>query len=225
MAAYYGLCTWLDHNVGQILGALEAAGLQNDTTVIYSSDHGDNVGARGLWGKSNMYEESAAVPLIMAGPGVPQGVCDTPVDLLDVSATIADHFGAEVTGTGTPLPDLLHNPDPERAILSQYHAAGAVSGAFMLRKGRYKLIHYVGFEDEVFELQSDPEEMVNLAGNPQYFAIRTALRAEMETMCDTAAANAQAFADQTALIERHGGREAALQLGAPGAPPPPKGLS
>lgn len=221
MAAYYGLCSWLDHNVGQILAALEAAGLSDDTTVLYSSDHGDNVGARGLWGKSNMYEESVAVPLIMAGPDVPQGVCDTPVDLLDVSATIADHFGAKATGTGTPLPDLLHDPDPERAILSQYHAAGAVSGAFMLRKGRYKLIHYVGFKDEMFDLHTDPEETINLATNPQYFAIRTALRAEMEALCDTSAANAQAFADQAALIARHGGREAALALGAPGATPPP----
>ena len=54
--AYYALVSWMDHNVGRILGALEESGLADDTVVIYSSDHGDNVGARGLWGKSNMYE-------------------------------------------------------------------------------------------------------------------------------------------------------------------------
>ena len=48
------------------------------TTVVYTSDHGDNVGARGVWGKSNMYEEAAAVPLIMAGPGIEPGMCETP---------------------------------------------------------------------------------------------------------------------------------------------------
>ena len=82
MSAYYGLCSWLDHNVGQIVEALETSGQIETTQIIYTSDHGDNVGARGLWGKSNMYEESAAVPLIMAGPDIPHGVCDTPVSLL-----------------------------------------------------------------------------------------------------------------------------------------------
>ncbi|MEO1307392.1 MAG: sulfatase-like hydrolase/transferase, partial [Pseudomonadota bacterium] len=96
ISAYYGLCTWLDHNVGQILKALDNAGLTYTTTVVYTSDHGDNVGARGLWGKSNMYEESVAVPMIMAGTGVPAGICETPVSLLDLSATIARHFGAEL---------------------------------------------------------------------------------------------------------------------------------
>lgn len=223
MAAYHGLCTWLDHNVGQILSALDVAGLTDTTTVIYTSDHGDNVGARGLWGKSNMYEESAAVPLIMAGPGVPDGhVSQTTCDLLDVAATIPAHFGLSPVGTGTPLPTLAATEDPDRAVLSQYHAAGAVSGAFMLRRGRYKLIHYVGFEDELFDLEADPEERNNLATDPAHDPVRAELRAAMEALCDTAAADAQAFADQAALIARHGGREAAFALGAPGATPPPE---
>ena len=96
MAAYYGLCTWLDHNIGQIIATLGEEGLLDDTTIVYTSDHGDNVGARGLWGKSNMYDEAAAVPLIMAGPGVRQGTCDKPVSLIDIFETILDHFGAEL---------------------------------------------------------------------------------------------------------------------------------
>ena len=224
MAAYYGLCTWLDANVGEILGALENAGLSENTTVIYSSDHGDNVGARGLWGKSNMYEESAAIPMIMAGPDIPQGVSETPVSLLDVSATIADHFGVKIDGADgiTPLPEIAAKPtDPDRVVFSEYHAAGAVSGAFMLRKGRWKLIHYVGFEDELFDLHSDPEELVNVAGIASNAEILAELHAELRAICDPQAANATAFADQAALIERHGGFEAAMKLGAPGATPPP----
>ena len=65
--AYYGLCSFLDDNVGQILGAVEKAGLGSTTRVIYTSDHGDNIGHRGLWGKSVMYEDSVAVPLLGAG--------------------------------------------------------------------------------------------------------------------------------------------------------------
>jgi len=155
MVAYYGLCTWLDHNVGQILSALGEAGLTESTTVIYSSDHGDNVGARGLWGKSNMYEESAAIPMIMAGPDVKTGTCDTPVSLLDVSTTIAAHFDTAIDAADgvASLPDIAAQPfDKDRVVFSEYHAVGAVSGAFMIRKGQWKLIHYVGFEDELFDL-------------------------------------------------------------------------
>ena len=225
MASYYGLCSWLDHNVGQIMASLEGAGLTGSTTVIYSSDHGDNVGARGLWGKSNMYEESAAVPLIMAGPDVTQGVCDTPVSLLDVSATIADHFGAEFDGADgiTPLPQIASAPaDALRAVFSEYHAAGAVSGAFMLRKGCWKLIRYVGFADELFDLESDPEELRNLAGSPEHSEISANLHAELNRICNPEQTNATAFADQATLIQSYGGREAAFKLGAPGATPPPK---
>jgi len=220
-AAYFGLCTWLDHNIGLILGALAQAGLTDETTVIYTSDHGDNAGARGLWGKSNFYEESVAIPLIMAGPDVPAGTCDTAVDLLDVTATITDHFDAGPVGRGAPLGQVMAHPDPDRPVLSQYHAAGAVSGAFMLRQGRYKLIRYIGFEDELFDLWTDPEELTNLATDPARDAIRAALHAQLEALCDTQAAHAQAFADQAALIERHGGVAAAMALGAPGATPPP----
>ena len=224
MSAYYGLCTWLDHNVGQILAALDDHGLSDRTTIVYTSDHGDNLGARGLWGKSNMYEESVAVPMIVAGPDIPIGVCSTPVSLLDLSLTIARHFGADLAaaaGTRDLRSIIASAPEPDRIIFSEYHAAGAVSGAFMLRKGRWKLIHYVGFADELFDLESDPEELHNLAPQPHLANVRQDLHAELNRICDPERANAQAFADQAALIERHGGRAAALKLGAPGATPAP----
>ncbi|MEM6941337.1 MAG: sulfatase-like hydrolase/transferase [Pseudomonadota bacterium] len=225
MCAYYGLCTWVDDSVGQILQALEAAGLTQTTTVVYTSDHGDNVGARGLWGKSNMYEESAALPLIMTGPGVAQGVCETPVSLIDLSLTIARHFDADIDAAEgiTTLPEILAQPDdPDRVVFSEYHAAGAVSGAFMVRAGRWKLIHYIGFEDELYDLYEDPEELKNLAQEPQTATILQDMHEKLRAICDPEAVNAQAFADQAALIERHGGREKALTLGAPGATPPPQ---
>ena len=225
ISAYYGLCTWLDHNVGQILAALDNHGLSDRTTVVYTSDHGDNLGARGLWGKSNMYEESVAVPMIVAGPDIPNGVCNTPVSLLDLSLTIAHHFGADLeaaAGTRDLRSIIASAPEPDRVIFSEYHAAGAVSGAFMLRKGRWKLIHYVGFADELFDLASDPEELHNLAPQAELASVRQDLHAELRRICNPERTNAQAFADQAALIEHHGGRAAALKLGAPGATPAPK---
>ncbi|MEL6521455.1 MAG: sulfatase/phosphatase domain-containing protein, partial [Pseudomonadota bacterium] len=150
--------------------------------------------------------------------------CETPVSLLDLSATIARHFGAELDAADgvTDLPSILNRPtEPERIVFSEYHAAGAVSGAFMLRKGRWKLIHYVGFPDELFDLENDPEELESRAHDPDCRGILQDLLAELRKICDPIATDAQAFEDQAALIERHGGRDAALKLGAPGATPPP----
>lgn len=226
MASYYGLCSWLDHSVARILEALEQSGLAPSTSLIYTSDHGDNLGARGLWGKSNMYEESVAVPLIARGPGFAPGqVCQTPVSLLDLSATIADHFDAslQVDRPGLSLYELANGQgDPQRAIFSEYHAAGAVSGAFMLRKGQWKLIYYVGFEPKLFDLASDPEELENLAQFPEHAATLARLIEELRQICDPEATDALAHADQAALVESYGGREAALKLGAPAASPPPR---
>ncbi len=223
IAAYYGLVSWMDHNVGRILQALKGSGQLDDTTVIYASDHGDNVGTRGLWGKSTLYQESVSVPLIMAGPDIAAGTCATPVDLLDVAATIPAHFGLPFACDGTPLNEIAARAeDPDRIILSQYHAVGAVSGAYMLRKGRWKLHHYVGFEPELFDLIADPEEIRDLAADPAYTEVLKELTEELRARVDPDAANVQAFADQAAMIEGYGGLEAALKLGAPGATPPPK---
>ena len=73
IASYYALVSFVDHNVGRVLGALEEHGLMDSTRVIYGSDHGENLGTRGLWAKSTLFEESAGIPLIMAGPDVPGG--------------------------------------------------------------------------------------------------------------------------------------------------------
>jgi choline-sulfatase len=84
LAGYFGLVSFLDEQVGKILAALEEAGLAATTRVAYTSDHGDNLGFRGLWGKATMYEESAGVPLLLGGPEVPAGAAyPTPVTLLD----------------------------------------------------------------------------------------------------------------------------------------------
>ncbi len=224
MACYYGLCTWLDYNVGKILTALDEAGFSANTTIIYTSDHGDNVGARGLWGKSNMYEESAAIPMIVAGPGIESTVCKTPVSLLDVSATIADHFGTTLSreSSAKPLNQIASAPyDPDRVVLSEYHAVGAVSAAYMIRKGDWKYIHYVGFEPELYNLAEDPEELTNLSNQNSHSGKLQELHDELLNICDPEEMDALAHSDQQTMIENYGGRESALKLGAPAATPPP----
>ena len=224
IASYFGLCSFLDHNVGQILDALDQSGLGSETKIVYTSDHGDNLGARGLWGKSNLYQESVAVPMIMAGPGISKSVCETPVSLLDLSCEIAEHFETRIDAAqGTrPLSEIAaYATQPDRIIFSEYHAAGAVSGAFMLRKGRWKYHYYVGFEPELFDLETDPEETNNLANDPTMEKTLEMMETELRKICDPETTDRQAFADQAALIDNYGGRETALKLGAPGATPPP----
>ena len=223
-ACYFALCSFLDDNIGKLVAGLEESGLLDDTTIIYTSDHGDNVGARGLWGKSNMYEESVAVPMILAEPGGRSGTCATPVSLLDVSQTIIDHFGASLKGDrpGRSLCDIAAEPeDPNRVIFSEYHAVGSVSAAYMLRKGDWKLIHYHGFRPELFNLAGDPEETVNRAEDVECAEVLADLETELRRICDPGAMNDLAFADQDAMIEGYGGREVAMNMGAPAATPPP----
>lgn len=142
IAAYYGLTSWMDHNVGRIMSALKEAGYFDDTTVIYSSDHGENLGVRGLWGKFNLYQESVAVPLIVAPAPSAAAACPATkgaaVSLLDISETIIEHFGADLPGErpGRSLYEITsEDEDPERIAFSEYHASGSVSGGFMIRQG------------------------------------------------------------------------------------------
>src|SRR5690606_27599617 len=100
-----------------------------------------------------------------------------------------------------------------RLILSEYHAAGSNSAGFMLRKGRWKYHYYVGFAPELFDLQRDPEELTDLAADPEYAAILTDMHATLLGICDPEHVDRQAKADQSALIEHYGGPEAAHVLG------------
>src|SRR4029453_3822297 len=105
IAGYAGLVSFMDENGGHVLRARRDAGLADTTRVIYTSDHGDNVGARGLWGKSTLYEESAGVPLLFAGPEVPAGGgMAPPASPIDCAPTILEAAGEPPSIRGTALP-------------------------------------------------------------------------------------------------------------------------
>lgn len=218
-AAYYGLCSWLDHNVGRILSALRSSGLADRTHVVYTSDHGDNLGARGVWGKSTLYEESVKVPMLLSGPDVPHAVCSTPVDLLDLFPTILQGMGVDhaLEAAGRPGRSLFdvarEAPDVERLVFSEYHAAGSNGAGYMLRCGRWKYHHYVAFEPELFDLETDPDELNDLAGRADFAGVVERMQHRLREICDPLATDRQAKADQAALIERYGGAEAAHLLG------------
>ena len=230
IAAYLGLCSYVDYQMGRVLETLEKCGLSENTRVVYTSDHGENLGARGLWGKSCLYQESTAVPLIMAGPDIPEGeVVDTAVDFNDFQPTILDAVGLDpdacnITSRGRSLFKILSEPyDENRIAFSEYHAVGSPTGAFMLRRGRYKYHYYVGFEPELYDIDADPEEERNLAPDPKYAELLKDFEEQLRKICDPEEVDRRAKADQDSLIEKFGGPEKARTMGTPGATPVPGG--
>ena len=219
IAAYFGLVSFVDHNVGRLVAALDDNALSRDTRIIYTSDHGDNLGTRGLWGKSNMFEESAAVPLIMAGPEVPAGVaCREPVSLVDCFPTIIDCVGLAPHADdgnlpGAPLLAIVGGAVAGRTVMSEYHAAGAATGAFMIRKGNFKYIYYVGMPPQLFDLEADPFETKDLGTDAGYRGVAADCETALRKVVNPEAADAQARRDQGAKIAELGGREAILAKG------------
>ena len=227
LAGYSGLVSSMDENVGDVLRALRAAGLEDSTRVIYTSDHGDNAGSRGLWGKSTFYEESAGVPLIVAGPDVGAGrVVGTPVSQIDCAPTILEAVGAARRVGSEPLPgaslfEVAEGVNPTRPVISEYHAIGAVAGAFMLRFGNWKYCHYVAYRPQLFDLDADPEELVDLAGDPRFAdALAEGVR-RLRAKLDPEEVDARAKRRQAELLASFGGREAALARGDLGFTPAP----
>ncbi len=216
VASYYGLCSFVDDMVGGILNTLTSTGLDRNTTIVFTSDHGECLGDRGFWTKMVMYEESAAVPLIIAGPGIEQNVCSSPVSLIDLYPTVLELGGVQssdeidVPVNGVSLIDSAKGTTTGRSVLSEYHDYGAKTGMFMLRKGSWKLVVYPGYNPQLFNLDKDPDETQDLAHIPDYSSVLGELNKELENLCNPAKINQQAFADQARRIDELGGKQAIL---------------
>lgn len=222
---YYGLVSFMDDNIRQVMEALEDSGAARDTTVMYISDHGEMLGSHGFWTKSVMYEDSAAVPMMLAGRGVPQGVNDTAVSLSDVAATVKQVVGlkqapAREPWMSRPVQDFIARPEPDRFVVSQYHDGGAPTGFYMLRYRQWKYVHYAGRDaDQLFDLSADARELNDLGRSAMHGREREMLRTLLGHVLDPDAVNAEAFADQRALIARMGGEDAIRQMASFGYTP------
>lgn len=224
-AAYYGLTSFMDDCVGRVLTALETSGQADNTVVIYVSDHGDMMGDHGFWTKQVMYEASAGVPMIAAGPGLPAGRrVSTCASLTDIAATARDvcavaSDAANASTPGRSLRALANAPDdPDRTGFSEYHDGGSKTATFLVRWANWKYVHYVGQRPQLFHLGDDPTESRDLAalGDPPQ-TVRAALiegEARLRAICDPDAVNARAFSDQKKRIADLGGEAACRAAGA-----------
>ncbi len=220
MAAYYGVCTFLDAQIGQVLDTLTELGLAANTRVLYSSDHGESHGARGLFGKFSPYDETCAVPLIMAGPEIPAGrTCDVPVNLVDCFPTVLEATGIAERPEDRDLPGqslfgILADEADDRTVFSEYHTVGTEDAWYLLRNHRYKYVHFTGRSPLLYDMLKDPLELTNLAGLPEHAARVREFDHELRALLDPDSINADAHADQVARVAAAGGRDAVLARGA-----------
>ena len=165
---YFAMVAETDAMLGQILDTLEATGQLDNTYIIFASDHGEMNMEHRQTLKNALYEASARVPLIVAGPGLRQGVIsDDLVSLIDLFPTLMDIAGLEHPQglDGHSLLPLCRGDASNRPnyVFSEYHSNFSNTGIAMWRQGPWKYIRYAGYHPQLFNLEDDPEEITNLA--------------------------------------------------------------
>lgn len=193
--AYYAVMSWIDRQIETVLDTLDDLGRRGDTVIVLTADHGDMLGERGLFYKMSFFEHSARVPLIVCAPGrFKPGRVRANVSLIDLAPTFLEWAGGGAAPDlyapldGRSLNGLLAGEDSGRdgAVHGEYTGEGAQRPLLMVRRGRYKYIY--GEEDppQLYDLESDPHELTNLAGRKETAPAEEALRREVMDTWDPA---------------------------------------
>lgn len=194
---FAALAHYVDDKLGELLAVLEEQDLRDNTLVIFTSDHGEMLGEKGLVQKRSLYEWSARIPMLIDVPGGRARQIDTPVSLIDLPATLLDLIGVEPVRAlaGRSLLPALHGEAlPDIPIVSEYHGEGIMRPSFMLRQGDWKYIYCHRSPPQLFNLASDPGEWENLAGRREYANIQAQLQGFIEANFDLAAIEAEVWA-------------------------------
>lgn len=186
--AYYGMISYIDDKVGRLLRVLERTGLREDTIVVFTADHGEMMGERGLWYKFNPFERSIRVPLLIAAPGGLKGARQArPVSLVDLLPTFLD-FASDGTPPklidpvdGHSLAPLLRGEDAawNHDVLVEFTAEGTIAPCLVLRRGSYKYIYCEPDPGLLYDLAADPHELHNLCGKPAHAKLEKEMLAEI----------------------------------------------
>jgi choline-sulfatase len=186
--AYYGMISYIDEKVGQLLRTLEATGQMDNTIIIFVSDHGEMLGERGMWYKMSFLEWSARIPMLFYAPErfQPQRI-KTPVSLLDLLPTLVNiaNDGKPVEYVdrldGSSLLPLLESGFEQdfAPAYGEMLGEGVVSPMFMIRNGRYKYIHCGSDPEQLYDIEADPQELNNLVGQKAHEQTRQAFFNDM----------------------------------------------
>ena len=203
--AYYGMISYVDEKIGSILDTLKATGLDENTVVVFCADHGEMLGERGMWFKQSFYESSVRVPLIVSGPErfIPARVSAhvSLVDLLPTFLDLAyDEQAPEPVGPlhGSSLLALLTGADQGqgRHVIAEYSSEGVRAASRMLREGPWKYVFTHGLAPMLFNLDTDPDELLNLAGQACHAQTQQDLHARLIQDWEPAGVHARILASQ-----------------------------
>jgi choline-sulfatase len=187
---YLGMISWVDDRIGELLAELKRLDLDKNFLVLFTSDHGEMLGEHGQWSKRYMLEWSSRVPLIVSAPGLlPEGRrIAAPVSLIDLFPTIADLAGVKVETEldGHSLLPLLKGTEggDGRVAISEYMGEGVLEPVRMVRWEQYVYIIVNDYPPQLYDLQMDPNENVNVAGRAKYSQVEARLKDLAETGWD-----------------------------------------
>ncbi len=174
IAAYYASVSYMDAQVGKVLQTLKEEGLEDNTIVIFTSDHGFHLGEHKFWMKVSLHEESARVPLIIKIPGGNPAVCHSFAELIDLYPTISELAGIQVSEhlQGKSLVKTLKNP--AHKVREMAFSVSQGGKTFLLRNEKWSYIQYnedAGSGIELFDMGKDPKQFTNLADNPKFASV------------------------------------------------------
>jgi choline-sulfatase len=185
--AYFANISYLDDKVGELLQTLEDT--RQEATILFVSDHGDMLGERGLWFKMSFYDGSARVPLMISAPQMEPGLITTPVSNIDVCPTLCDLAGVDMSDVldwtdGTSIVPLGQGGARDAPVVMEYAAEGSYAPLVSLRYGKWKFNRCALDPDQLFDMEADPHELTNLAGDPAHAGTYNSLSAKADARWD-----------------------------------------
>lgn len=176
MQAYLASVKHADNQVGRILDALDNSPYKDNTAIVLWSDHGWHFGEKQHWRKGTLWEEATRIPFIISIPGqtTAGSRSDEAVSLIDLFPTLIDSMGFSTTAklSGESLLPMLQDPTASKKspAITEYY-----EGNVAVRDDRYRFIHYINGDEELYDHQVDPQEWTNLANNPEFLSIKKQL--------------------------------------------------
>ncbi|MBV7408947.1 MULTISPECIES: choline-sulfatase [Roseobacteraceae] len=197
--AYFANISYLDDKIGEVLEALE--GTRQEAVILFVSDHGDMLGARGLWFKMSFYEGASRVPLMIAAPSMEPGLVTDPVSNIDVCPTLCDLAGVDMSEvmpwtTGQSLVPQGQGVERTEPVAMEYAAEASYAPMVSLRYGKWKYNRCALDPDQLFDLEADPHELTNLADVPAHQGTLMQLQAKAAARWDLERFDADVRASQ-----------------------------
>ena len=182
LAAYYAAVAFMDAQVGRLLTALQKAGKQQNTVVVFTSDHGYHLGEHDFWQKLSLHEESARIPLIIAGPEIKPAVTESLAQQIDLFPTLAELAGLSVPEHCQGKSQLSTLRDPQHRVHDDVYCMKR--GGHLLRSEQWAFLLYQDGSAELYDMRNDPRQFTNLVDQPAHAEVVGQMRRRLTSRLD-----------------------------------------